>query len=56
MRATSLDAGATQPSTHEAACAVPHALAADARVSALFDALYADLCRLARREVRRNGA
>jgi RNA polymerase sigma factor (TIGR02999 family) len=56
MRATSLDAGAMQPSTHDAACAAPHALAADARVSALFDALYADLCRLARREVRRNGA
>jgi RNA polymerase sigma factor (TIGR02999 family) len=29
---------------------------ADAQVDALFTALYADLCRLARREVRRNGA
>jgi RNA polymerase sigma factor (TIGR02999 family) len=34
----------------------PRIVAADAHVDALFTALYADLCRLARRAVRRNGA
>jgi RNA polymerase sigma factor (TIGR02999 family) len=39
----------------EATCARP-AADATARTEALFNGLYKDLCRLARREVRRNGA